>query len=107
VGCLCRKHFPGLVYLKEGRWEPAWSWDRYKLDSDDKQDNKQERVLADFLGKCLTMKLNTSPPLVKSFIEIMNGYIVFVCRSTSRPKKVERPWRIKRHTEPVRSTSVT
>jgi hypothetical protein len=42
------------------------------------------------LGKCLRMKLNTSP-LVKSFIEIMDGYIVFVCRGTSRPKKVERP----------------
>ena len=34
--------------LKEGRWESAWSWDRYKLGSDDEQDNKQERVLADF-----------------------------------------------------------
>jgi hypothetical protein len=26
--------------LKEGRWESAWSWDRYKLGSDDEQDNK-------------------------------------------------------------------
>jgi hypothetical protein len=35
------------VDLKEGRWEPAWSWERYKLGSDDEQD-KQEWVLADF-----------------------------------------------------------
>ena len=48
LGCLCRKHFPGLVDVKEGRWEPAWAWDRYKLGSDDEQDNKQEWVLADF-----------------------------------------------------------
>lgn len=48
LGCLCRKHFPGLVTLKDGKREPAWSWKRYELAADDEQDNKQERVLADF-----------------------------------------------------------
>jgi hypothetical protein len=48
MGCLCRKHFPGLVKLKDGTWSPAWSWDRYKLGSDDEQDNKQEWVLVEF-----------------------------------------------------------
>jgi hypothetical protein len=48
LGCLCRKHFPGLVDLGDGRREPAWTWARYALGSDDEQANKQQRVLADF-----------------------------------------------------------
>ena len=48
LGCMWRKHFPDLVDLGDGRWEPAWSWQRYALGEDDDKANKQERVLADF-----------------------------------------------------------
>ena len=48
LGCLCRKHFLGLVDLKEGRWELAWSWDRYKLGLDDEQETSRSRFWRTF-----------------------------------------------------------
>jgi hypothetical protein len=48
LGCLCRKHFPGLVDIGGGTMELAYSWKMYEKATDDEQPNKQERVLADF-----------------------------------------------------------
>ena len=87
--------------------EPASNWDRYALVTDDTYRNKQERVLAEFwVSLSRTTLLNTSHSLVKSFIEIMNGYIGFVCRNISRPKKDLRPRRIGRLPQLVGSMSL-
>ena len=99
LGVLCRKWYPGIVQLSEEPVvrEPASNWDRYALVTDDTYRNKQERVLAEFwVSFSRTTLLNTSHSLVKCFIEIMNGYIGFVCRNFSRPKKDLRPRRIGR-----------
>ena len=107
LGVLCRKWYPGIVQLSEEPVvrEPASNY-RYALVMDDTYRNKQERVLAEFwVSLSRTTLLNTSHSLVKSFIEIMNGYIGFVCRNISRPKKDLRPRRIGRLPQLVGSTS--
>jgi hypothetical protein len=98
LGVLCRKWYPDIVQLSEEPVvrESASKWDRYALVTDDTYRNKQEWVLVEFLvSLSRTTLLNTSHSLVKSFIEIMNGYIGFVCRNISRPKKDLRPKRIR------------
>ena len=108
LGVLCRKWYPGIVKQSEEPVvrEPASNWDRYALATDDTYRNKQERVLAEFwVSLSRRTLLNTSYSLVKTFIEIMNGYIGFVCRNFSRPKKDLRPRRIGRLLQLVGSTS--
>jgi hypothetical protein len=66
--------------------ELAYMWDRYVLVWDEPYHNKQERVLAEFwVSLSRTTFLNTSHSLGKSFLEIMNGYISFVCVSAFAP----------------------
>ena len=87
LGVLCRKWYPGLVNVSEDVREPTYTWDRYQLAPDDRYRNKQERVLAEFWVSLS----RTTFSLGKSFIEIMNGYIGFVCRGISSRKKDLRP----------------
>ena len=97
LGVLCRKWYPGIMQLSEEPMvrEPASNWDRYALVMDDTYRNKQKRVLVEFwVSLSRTTLLNTSHSLVKSFIEIMNGYIGFVCRGISSRKKDLRPGRL-------------
>jgi hypothetical protein len=77
LGVLCRKWYPGIVELTLGGREPAFSWDRYALASDDHYCNKQDRVLAEFwVSLSHTTLVNTSHSSL--FFQILTGYIVFV-----------------------------
>jgi hypothetical protein len=108
LGVLCRKWYPGIVEVSSDVREPANMWDRYALVRDEPYHNKQGRVLAEFwVSLSRTTLLNTSHSLGKSFLKIMNGYIGFVCRSVSGPKKDLRPRRIGRLPHHVGSTSPT
>ena len=84
LGLLCKEHFPGLVEYA-GVMGPAYSFDHYTAapDAVDRAhrvfNNKAERVKQElWVSLPRTTLLNTSHSL--DILEIMNGYIVFVCR---------------------------
>jgi hypothetical protein len=84
---LCREHFPRLVeYIRVT--SPAYSFDHYAIspdvvDRDDRQfKNKVERVKQElWVSLPRTIFFNTSHSL--HILEIMYGYIIFVCRISS------------------------
>ncbi|KAE8784566.1 hypothetical protein D1007_41799 [Hordeum vulgare] len=54
IGCLCRRHYPGLVSIGDGEEEPTWSWEHWKRARDTKDKwgreyrNAAERVVNGF-----------------------------------------------------------
>ena len=108
LGLLCRKHFPGLVEYA-GVTGPAYSFDHYAtaLDAEDllsrRFNNKAQRVKQE-LWVCFprTTLLDTSYSL--DFLEIMNVYIVFVCRTSLHARKDMRPGRMRWPPEPIKNS---
>ena len=83
LSLLCKEHFPGLVEYA-GVTGPAYSFDHYAaapnaVDRDRRVfNNKVERVKQElWVSLPRTRLLNTSHSL--DILEIMNGYIMFVC----------------------------
>jgi hypothetical protein len=92
---LCKEHFPGLVEYA-GVTGPAYSFDHYAAapDVEDRANrrynNKAERVKQElWVSLSRTTLLNTSYSL--DILEIMNGYIMFVCRISSDAWRDMRP----------------
>ena len=84
LGLLCKEHFPGLVEYAEVTG-PTDSFDHYAAAPDAVDwahrvfNNKVERVKQElWVSLPRTTLLNTSHSL--DILEIINGYIVFVCR---------------------------
>ena len=84
LGLLCKEHFPGLVEYARVTG-PAYSFDNYAVapDAADRDrrvfNNKVDHVKQElWVSLPHTTLLNTSHSL--DILEIMNGYIVFVCR---------------------------
>ena len=111
LGLLCREHFPGLVEYA-GVTSPAYTFDHYAVapdavDRDDRQfNNKAERVKQElWVSLHRTILFNKSHLL--HILEIMYGYIVFVCRISSDARldtRLGRMWCLLRA---VRSSSWT
>jgi hypothetical protein len=87
LGLLCREHFPGLVEYGEVT-SLAYTFDHYNVapdavDRDGREfNNKAKRVMQElWLSLPHTILFNTSHSL--QILEIMYGYIVFVCRISS------------------------
>ena len=87
LGLLCREHFPGLVEYA-GVTSPAYTFGHYAVapdavDRDGRQfNNKAERVKQElWVSLPRTILFNKSHLL--HILEIMYGYIVFVCRISS------------------------
>jgi hypothetical protein len=84
LGLLVREHFPRIVEYGEHS-SPTYSFNHYAVvpdavDRDDKEfNNKAERVKQELWVSlpCIIL-FNTSHPL--HILEIMYGYIVFICR---------------------------
>jgi hypothetical protein len=99
LGLLCREHFPDLVQYV-GVTQLAYTFDHYVVAPDAKDrdgrvfNNKAERVKAElWVSLPRTTLLNTSHSL--DILEIMNGYITFICRISSdarRDLRIGRLW---------------
>jgi hypothetical protein len=84
LSLLCREHFPRIVeYIRV--MGPAYSFDHYIVSIDAvardgrKFNNKAKQVRQElWVSFSCTILFNTSYPL--HILEIMNGYIVFVCK---------------------------
>ena len=99
LGLLCKEHFPGLVEYA-GVTGPAYSFDQYTAVPDAADwvcrvfNNKAERVKQElWVSLPRTTLLNTSHSL--DILEIMNGYIVFVCRISLDARTDMRPGRMR------------
>jgi hypothetical protein len=111
LGLLCREHFPGLVEYAEVMG-PAYTFDHYAATPDavDRYDrefkNKSERVKQELwvsLPRTILFYMSHSLHI----LEIMYGYIIFVCRISSNAKldtKLGRMWWLP---QAVRSSSST
>jgi hypothetical protein len=111
LGLLCREHFPRLVEYAVVKG-PAYMFDHYAvtLDAVDRDgrefNNKAERVKQEmWVSLPRTILLNTSHLL--HILEIMYGYIVFVCRISLDARLDTRPARMWWLPRPVRSSSWT
>ena len=92
LGLLCRQHFPGIVTYAS-KTESAYSFDHYVVASDAEYPNKAARVKAEF-GVSLPGKEHCSIRRIHwTFLEIMNGYIAFVCRLITDARRDWRPGR--------------
>jgi hypothetical protein len=87
---LCREHFPRLVEYA-GVMDPTYTFDHYvvtpdAIDRDDREfKNKAERVKQElWVSLPRTILFNMSHSL--HILEIMYGYIIFVCRISSNAK---------------------
>jgi hypothetical protein len=94
---LCMEHLPGLVEYV-GVTGPAYTFDHYVVAPNAVRDgrelnNKVERVKQElWVSLPHTILLNTSHLL--HILEIMYGYIVFVCRIFSNARLNTRPGRM-------------
>ena len=111
LGLLCREHFPGLVEYA-GVTSPAYTFVHYAVapdavDRDGRQfNNKVERVKQElWVSLPRTILFNKSHLL--HILEIMYGYIVFVCRISSGAMLDTRPGRMWCLRRAVRSSSWT
>ena len=98
LGLLCKEHFPGLVEYA-GVTGLAYSFDHYAAapDAADQArrvfNNKAEWVKQElWVSPPRTILLNTSHSL--DILEIMNGYIVFVCKISFDARTDMRPGRM-------------
>ena len=98
LGLLCKEHFPGLVEYARVTG-PAYSFDHYAAapDAADRArrvfNNKAERVKQElWVSLPRTTLLNISHLL--DILEIMNGYIMFVCRISLDARTDMRPGRM-------------
>ena len=99
LGLLCKEHFPGLVEYA-GVTKLAYLFDHYATtpDATDRArrvfNNKAERVKQElWVSLPRTTLLNTSYSL--DILEIMNGYIMFVCRISLDARTDMRPGRMR------------
>ena len=111
IGLLCREHFPGLVEYT-GVTGPTYTFDHYAIAPDAKDrnnrefNNKAERVKQElWVSIPCTILFNMSHSL--HILEIMYGYIVFVCRISSDARLDTRPGRMWWLPRAVRSSSWT
>jgi hypothetical protein len=82
IGLLCREHFCGLVEYAEVTG-PTYSFNLYAVapdavDRDERQFNNKAEQVKQEMWVSFPILLNTSHSLY--ILEIMYGYIVFVCR---------------------------
>ena len=85
LGLLCRQHFPGIVTYAS-KTEPAYSFDHYAVATDVEYPYKVARVKVELWVSLPRTTLQT-------FLEIMNGYIAFVCRLITDTRRDLRPGR--------------
>jgi hypothetical protein len=84
LGLLCREHFPGLIEFA-GKMEPAYSFDHYTSAADmpDRNDrvfnNKAEQGKQELWVRLPPNTLLNTSDSIDNF-EILNGYILCVCR---------------------------
>jgi hypothetical protein len=90
LSLLCKEHFPGLVEYA-GVMGPTYSFDPDAKDRANRRyNNKAERVKQElWVSLPRTILLDTSHSL--DILQIMNGYIVFVCRISSDARRDMRP----------------
>jgi hypothetical protein len=111
LGLLCREHFPGLVEYA-GVTSPANTFDHYAVapdavDRDGRQfNNKAERVKQE-LWVSLPRTILFNKLHLLHILEIMYGYIVFVCRISLDAMLDTRPGRMWCLLRAVRSSSWT
>jgi hypothetical protein len=111
IGLLCREHFPRLIEYA-GVTGPSYTFDHYvvapdAVDQDDREFNtKAERVKQE-------MWVSLPRPILVNMLhslhilEIMYGYIVFVCMISSDVRLDTRPTRMSWLPRAIRSSSWT
>jgi hypothetical protein len=111
LGLLCMEHFPRLVEYA-GVMGRAYSFDHYVIapdavDLDGRQfNNKAEQAKQEmWVSLPHTILFNMSHSL--HILEIMFGYIVFVCRISSDARSDMRPWWMRWLPRALRSSSWT
>ena len=85
LGLLCRQYFLGIITYAS-KTEPAYFFDHNVVATDAEYPNKAARVKAELWVSLPRTTLQT-------FLEIMNGYIAFVCRLITDARGDLRPGR--------------
>jgi hypothetical protein len=111
LGLLCREHFPGLIEYARVSGS-AYTFNHYvvapdEVDRDSREfNNKAERMKQElWVSLPRTILLNTSHSL--HILEIMYGYIIFVCKISLDARLDTRPGRMWWLPRAVRSSSWT